>query len=88
MTDYPAVIRANYPGSEYVLVGDTYDGLTWLSDTPKPTQAELDAAWPAVQQAQADAVAAKEAARQSAISKLAALGLTVGEISAAFGLDN
>jgi hypothetical protein len=55
MTDYAAVIRANYPGSEYVLVGDTYDGLIWLSDTPKPTQAELDAAWPAVQQAQAQA---------------------------------
>jgi hypothetical protein len=88
MTDYPAVIRANYPGSEYVLVGDTYDGLTWLSDTPKPTQAELDAAWPAVQQARQDAVAAKEAARQSAIDKLAALGLTVDEISAAFGLEN
>ena len=32
--------------------------------------------------------AAKEAARQSAISKLAALGLTVDEISAAFGLEN
>lgn len=48
MTDYAAVIRANYPGSEYVLVGDTYDGLTWLSGTPKPTQAELDAAWPQV----------------------------------------
>jgi len=40
------------------------------------------------EQAQADAVAAKEAARQSAISKLAALGLTVDEISAAFGLEN
>ena len=38
------------------------------------------------EQAQADAVAAKEAARQSAISKLAVLGLTVDEISAAFGL--
>jgi len=37
---------------------------------------------------QADAVAAKETARQSAISKLAALGLTVDEISAAFGLDS
>jgi ribosomal protein S11 len=33
-------------------------------------------------------VAAKEAARQSAIDKLAALGLTVDEISAAFGLDS
>lgn len=33
------------------------------------------------------AVAAKETARQSAIDKLAALGLTVDEISAAFGLE-
>lgn len=55
MTDYAAVLTANYPGSEWTLNGDTYDGLTWLSDTPKPTQAELDAAWPAVQQAQAQA---------------------------------
>ena len=86
MTDYVVVLSENYPNDEWVLRGDTYDGLTWLSDTPKPTQAELDAAWPAVQQAQADAVAAKEAAKQSAVDKLAALGLTVDEISAAFGL--
>ena len=86
MTDYVVVLSENYPNDEWVIRGDTYDGLTWLSDTPKPTQADLDSAWPAVQQAQADAVAAKEAARQSAIDKLAALGLTVDEISAAFGL--
>lgn len=55
MTDYPAVIAALYPGSEWSLDGDTYDGLTWLSDTPKPSQAELDAAWPAVQQQRAQA---------------------------------
>jgi ribosomal protein S11 len=42
----------------------------------------------AAEQAEVDAVTAKEAARQSAISKLAALGLTVDEISAAFGLEN
>ena len=49
MTDYTAVLSSNYVGSEWMLNGDTYDGLTWLSDTPKPTQAELDAAWPQVQ---------------------------------------
>ena len=48
MTDYAAVLAANYPDSEWVLDGDEYSGLTWLSDTPKPTQAELDAAWPQV----------------------------------------
>jgi hypothetical protein len=88
MTDYAAVLTANYPDAEWSLAGDSYDGLTWLSDTPKPTQAELDAAWPAVQQARADAKETQEAAKQSAISKLAALGLTVDEISAAFGLGD
>ena len=88
MTDYAAVLSENYSDSQWTLNGDTYEGLTWLSDSPKPTQADLDAAWPAVQQALADAVAAKEAARQSAIDKLAALGLTVDEISAAFGLGD
>jgi hypothetical protein len=49
MIDYAAVLSSNYVGSEWTLNGDTYDGLTWLSGTPKPTQAELDAAWPQVQ---------------------------------------
>ena len=86
MTDYAAVLVANYPDAGWTLNGDTYDGLTWLSDTPKPTQGELDAAWPAVQQARQDAEAAKVAARQSGLDKLAALGLTVDEVSAVFGI--
>ena len=86
MTDYAAVLTANYPDAEWTLNGDTYAGLTWLSDTPKPTKAELDDAWPAVQQVRQDAEAAKVAARQSGLDKLAALGLTVDEVSAVFGV--
>ena len=86
MIDYIAVLLANYPGAQWSLSGNDYDTLDWYDDTPKPSQAELDAAWPTVQQAQADAVAAREAAKQSAVDKLAALGLTVDEINAAFGL--
>ena len=86
MIDYPAVLAANYPDAEWQLDGDSYDGLTWLSDTPKPSQQELDDAWPAVQQARQDAEAAKVAARQSGLDKLAALGLTVDEVSAVFGV--
>ena len=37
-------------------------------------------------QAQADAAAAKEAARASGVAKLEALGLTVDEVSAVFGV--
>jgi len=87
VTDYAAVLTANYPNDYWTLDGETYDGLTWLSDTPKPSQAELDAAWPAVQQARIDAQVAKQATKQSAIDKLAALGLTVDEIREAFGLE-
>ncbi len=87
MIDYTAILTANYEGSAWSLNGDSYDGLTWLSDTPKPTQQELDDAWPAVQQARIDAQVAKQATKQSAIDKLAALGLTVDEIREAFGLE-
>ena len=48
MIDYAAILTANYSGAQWTLNGDTYDGLTWLDSTPKPTQAELDAQWPTV----------------------------------------
>lgn len=48
MIDYAAVLTANYPGAQWALNGNSYDGLDWLDSSPKPTQAELDAAWPTV----------------------------------------
>lgn len=47
--DYAAVLVANYPDTRWILNGETYDGLEWLDDSPKPTQKELDAAWAQVQ---------------------------------------
>jgi hypothetical protein len=49
MTDYAAVLTAIRPGTSWELVGNTYSGLTWLDDSPKPTKKTLDDAWPAVQ---------------------------------------
>jgi hypothetical protein len=49
MTDYVAVLTAIRPGAQWTLDGDDYTGLTWLDDSPKPSQSELDAAWPQVQ---------------------------------------
>jgi hypothetical protein len=86
MIDYALILFTNYPVAQWSLSGNDYDTLVMHDDTPKPSQAELDAAWPAVQQAQADAVTAKEAAKQSGIAKLTALGLTVDEVSAVFGI--
>ena len=55
MTDYVAVLTANYPGAQWSLSDNDYTTLQWYDDTPEPTQAELDAAWPAVQQQQTQA---------------------------------
>ena len=48
MTDYAAVLTANYPGTQWALNANDYDTLQWFESTPQPTQAELDAAWPQV----------------------------------------
>lgn len=34
-----------YPGKQFALRGDDYDGLEWLDDSPKPSREELDAAY-------------------------------------------
>jgi len=48
MTDYTAVLIANYPGAQWSLNANDYDSLDWHGPGDKPTQAELDAAWPTV----------------------------------------
>lgn len=49
MIDYTQILSVNYPDAQWTLNGEAYDGLTWLSDSPKPTKEELDALWPATQ---------------------------------------
>lgn len=64
------------PGEQWTLNGDTYDGITWLSDTPQPTMAEIEAEWPA---ALADYEARQGAAAQAradAIAHAKSLGFT------------
>jgi hypothetical protein len=85
--DYAIILTNKYKDSEWTLDGDSYQGLTWLSDTPKPTEEELENLWDEVK-AELDAKQqAKIDAKASAISKLQALGLTVEEVQVAFGLS-
>jgi hypothetical protein len=85
MSDYSQILSVKYPTEQWTLSGSSYEGLTWLSDTPKPTQAELDALWESTKAA----VAAKEQeakdVKASALAKLAALGLTQDEVKALVG---
>jgi len=47
--DITQILSSKFPGSEWTLSGDDYTGLTWLSNTPKPTKKALEALWPEVQ---------------------------------------
>ena len=67
MTDYAAVLTANYAGSQWTINDNDYSTLQWLSDSAKPTQAELDAQWPQVEYD--NEYAAVEAARRVAYEK-------------------
>jgi hypothetical protein len=76
--DIAIILSKKYPGSEWFLDGDSYEGLNWLSDTDKPTKKELEDFWSEVQ----EELVSKTQARASAFAKLSALGLTEEEIAA------
>lgn len=84
--DITQVLTKRFPDSEWTLNGDDYSGLTWLSDTAKPTAKAIEKLWPEVQAEIAAEAQAKLDAKASAIQKLADLGLTLNEVKVAFGL--
>lgn len=45
----PLILESRYSGTSWVLAGDSYDGLDWFSESPKPTEEELQDLWPQVQ---------------------------------------
>jgi hypothetical protein len=84
--DIPTILTRKYPGMEWTLDGDDYTGLTWLSDTPKPTKSALEKAWPEVVAEIEAEKQAREDAKASALAKLEALGLTADEVREVFGI--
>lgn len=85
MLDYAQILSTNYVGKQWSLNGDSYDGLDWLDSSPKPKQVELDALWESTQATVAEQKAQAIAVKESALAKLAALGLTQDEIKALVG---
>ena len=80
--DIAAILTLRYSSSEWILQGDTYETLIWLSDTPKPTQKQLQDLW---SQVEAEIQAKRQAkidAKASLLTKLESLGLTEDEIAA------
>ena len=85
MIDYSLILATNYADKQWSLNGDSYDGLTWFSQTPKPTQSELNALWESTQATVASKAQAVIDTKASALAKLTALGLTQEEIKALVG---
>jgi hypothetical protein len=82
MIDYATILIRKYKGSEWILNGDDYEGLNWLSNTTKPTKKELDDLWSVVKDEIKAEAEAKVQAKAIAEAKLAALGLTTEDLRA------
>ena len=63
MTNYAEVLTAIYGEKEWSISGNDYDTLEWYNESTKPTQTELDAAWPQVDYS--NQVAAVETTRRT-----------------------
>jgi hypothetical protein len=64
--DYPAILNSIRPGTQWA-IGETYESMIWLDDSPKPTKRTLDDAWPQVQsQLEHDRIEAQRRARYQA----------------------
>lgn len=79
MIDYSQILLRNYQNTQWIMTGSSYDALEWHDETPKPTQAELDALWESTQAQVAAAAQARIDTKQAALNKLMALGLTEEE---------
>lgn len=51
--DIALILTNKFPGAQWVLTGNTLDGLQWLDDAKQPTEAELAKLWPIVELEQA-----------------------------------
>jgi hypothetical protein len=43
--DIPTILTSKFADAEWILNGDDYAGLEWLSNSPKPTEKQLQALW-------------------------------------------
>lgn len=76
-------IRNLKPNSEFVIIDKDYSTIEWLSlEGDAPTQSQIDAEIESIKANELAETNAHAAAKQSAMDKLAALGLTADEVAA------
>jgi hypothetical protein len=76
-----AILKLN-PTAEVSVSGDDINTIVWENGTPPISKSEIQAMIPVVEAEIAQAKIDKEQAKQSAINKLKALGLTDAEVEA------
>ena len=80
ITTAEAVISLR-PGAEWSMTNDDVENITWHTEGVQPlTQEEVDAEIERLEQEQANKSAAMQQARESAVAKLKAIGLTDEEV--------
>lgn len=77
MIDYTLILNYKYPNTEWILNGDEYDGLEWLSESTKPTKATLDGLWTETQNFYAQKAQDKTDAKKALLDRL---GLTPDDL--------
>ena len=88
MIDKGQAVASLRPDIEWTMYADDVEGIIWHTQGVTPlTTAEVEAEMVRLEQAAVEAQAAKAAARESSIVKLAALGLNDAEIKAIIGED-
>ncbi len=81
MIDKGLAILSLRPGAEWTMSGGDVENITWHTEGVEPlTQAEVDAEVARLEQAAVDEAAAMQQARESAVAKLKAIGLTDEEV--------
>jgi hypothetical protein len=82
MVNYALILARKFNNAEWMLNGDDYSGLNWLSDSPKPSKKTLDDLWETVQ---AEIISEQEdkASRKTAL--LDRLGITEEEAKLILG---
>jgi hypothetical protein len=80
-------IRYLYPNAEFSMINDDISMITWVGEEfPTPTAKQLSDAIKTLEDKEAQDILDTEAAKNSALSKLQALGLTEAEAKAIAGV--
>ena len=76
------VLNMLLPDGGWILTGDYFDGITWVDERPRCTEAEFKAGFAQFDAWKADQEASATAAKEAAQAKLSALGLTADDLKA------